>query len=145
MCVNNLVSSIANDGMCGFDYHSAHLPYLLPSEYEVIIPVTLQARSFDRYGRGLSMSIGGCSWGPALFLEHHRLQDGSKSTPDFFNLMQLGDVITGINGVSTINVPFDEIVAMLKGSLSFAYLRLEKSRHYNRGEYPQCIDLFEYV
>ena len=116
----------------------------------MIIPVTSQARSFNRHGRpqfgsGLSISVGGCSSGPVLFLEHHRLKDGSKSTPEFFNLMQLGDVITGVNGMSTNNVSFDEVISMLKASRTFTYLRLERSKHYNRGEYPRNIDLFEYV
>ena len=55
--------------------------------------------------------------------------------------MRPGDVITGINGVTTVGKPFEEVTAMLKDSLLFVYLRLEERRSFKFNTYPQSLGI----
>ncbi|KAL7527644.1 hypothetical protein ACHAXR_002058 [Thalassiosira sp. AJA248-18] len=141
LCVDELVSTLSGDGSNGIDFHTSQLPPQMNGEYDVIVP-----RSSD----GLLMYIGGLDSGFVVFLGYRPRIHGRKGatsigTAEFFNLIQPGDVITGVNGRRTAGKTFLEVTAMLKHTASYAYLRLEKGRSFNDRHYPQTLEIIRAV
>lgn len=82
------------------------MPPLLTGEYDVALPIT---------EHGLLMNVGEMN-GTVAFLGYRPMPDGSKGPAQLQNLLKSsGDRIIAVDGVSTVNLSFKEVIALLKG------------------------------
>lgn len=94
---------------------------LLTGEYDVVVPIT---------SKGLMMNVGEIN-GSVAFLGYRQFQGGIKGPAEIQNLIKgQGDKIIAVDGVSTINKSFKEIIAMLResGKNKFAIMRFLESK-----------------
>jgi len=92
------------------------LPPLLVGEYDAIIPIT---------SKGLMMNVGEIN-GCVAFLGYRQFPDGSKGPAEVQNLIKsVGDKIIAVDGISTINKSFQEVISLLResGKNKMAYMR----------------------
>jgi hypothetical protein len=97
------------------------LPTLLTGEYDVVVPIT---------SRGLMMNVGEIN-GSVAFLGYRQFPDGSKGPAEIKQLLRgAGDKIIAIDGVSTVNKSFKDIIGMLResGKNKFAIMRFLENR-----------------
>ena len=133
MCLRDMVSTVSNEEVvCGQSFHQALLPPRKPSEYDTVLPMT---------SRGLLLNIGEipCDVGlgndltHTAFLGYRSLPDGSKVVPEISTLVkEHGDVITAVNGISTIDKSFKEFIPLIKNvmNLPFLHMRLQSRRSF---------------
>ena len=120
LCLRDMVSIVSNVE-CSQSFHQALLLPRKTGEYDTILPKTQ---------RGFLINIGQYDQdryeqnSTAVF-SYRRYEDGSKGLTELFSGLQLGDVVTAINGRSTIGKSFIETFAMVKSSGNFLYARLE--------------------
>jgi hypothetical protein len=85
-------------------------------EYDVIVPVT---------SKGLMMNVGEIN-GSVAFLGYRRFPDGSKGPAELKRIIRSnGDKIIAVDGVSTANKSFKEVIELLResGRNNFAIMR----------------------
>ena len=129
LCIDELVSKVSGDGIRGIDFHNSLLPIKNKSEYNVVIPK-------ENAPDGLLIDIVCCAEDKTAFFGYRSRKDGSMGASEFFNLMQPGDLITGINGCSTTGKSVQEVKAMFNDSLVFVYLRLERGIQFHNSFLP---------
>ncbi|KAL3945244.1 MAG: hypothetical protein SGBAC_000655 [Bacillariaceae sp.] len=101
--------------------YNKKMPPLLAGEYDAIIPVT---------AKGLMMNVGEVS-GSVAFLGYRQFPDGSKGPAQIKNLIRgAGDRIIAVDGVSTINKTFQEVIGFLResGKNKFAFMRFLEAK-----------------
>ena len=124
MCLRDMISTVSNeDVVLGQSFHQALLPPRKSGEYDTVIPkyegdigLQLNVAEFGYSSIGTGVSVYG----------YRRREVGLKGPAELFRLIKLGDVITAVNGISTIDKSFKETVTLLKkANLPFVYMRLE--------------------
>ena len=101
---------------------NASLPPLLTGEYDAIIPIT---------SRGLMMNVGEIH-GSVAFLGYRQFPDGSKGPAEVANIIRsVGDKIIAVDGQSTINKSFKDVIMLLKesGKNKFAFMRFLENKY----------------
>jgi chromodomain-helicase-DNA-binding protein 7 len=101
---------------------NANLPPTLTGEYDAIIPIT---------AKGLMMNVGEVQ-GSVSFLGYRSFPDGTKGPAELRHLIRgVGDKIIAVDGHSTVNKSFKEVIMLLKesGKNKFAYMRFLESRY----------------
>ncbi|KAL3922780.1 MAG: hypothetical protein SGILL_002018 [Bacillariaceae sp.] len=116
-CVNELTyAAIVQDSAPSLMVAPKALPPLMVGEYDTVLPVT---------PFGLMLNVGEMN-GSVAFLGYRQGPNGLKGPAETRRLMRnIGDKIIAVNGVSTINKSFQEVIALLKagGKYSYAYMR----------------------
>jgi hypothetical protein len=116
-CVNELAHAvIVQDSAPQLMKVNKSLPPPMVGEYDAVLPVT---------PFGLMLNVGEMN-GSVAFLGYRQGPNGIKGPAEVKQLMRnVGDKIIAVNGVSTINKSFQEVIALLKasGMCSFAYMR----------------------
>ena len=100
---------------------NSSLPPLLTGEYDAIIPIT---------SKGLMMNVGEIH-GSVAFLGYRSFPDGTKGPAELSNLIRnIGDKIIAVDGVSTINKSFKQVILLLResGKNKFAFMRFLESK-----------------
>ena len=124
MCLRDMISTVSNeDVVLGQSFHQALLPPRKSGEYDTVIPkfegdigLQLNVAEFGYSSIGTGVSVYG----------YRRREVGLKGPAELFRLVRLGDIITAVNGVCTIDKSFTETVTLLKkANLPFVYMRLE--------------------
>lgn len=98
-----------------------NLPPLMAGEYDAIVPVT---------SKGLMMNVGEINSSVA-FLGYRKFADGTRGPAEINQIIRgVGDKIIAVDGVSTVNKSFKEVIAMLResGKNSFAVMRFLEHR-----------------
>lgn len=101
---------------------NASLPPLLTGEYDAIIPIT---------GKGLMMNVGeihGC----VAFLGYRSFPDGTKGPAELNHLVRnVGDKIIAVDGHSTVNKSFKEVINLLRdsGKNKYAFMRFLENKY----------------
>lgn len=98
------------------------LPPLLTGEYDAVIPIT---------SKGLMMNVGEIN-GSVAFLGYRAFPDGTKGPAEVQGLIRnVGDKIIAVDGVSTINLSFKEVILLLRksGKNKFAFMRFLENRY----------------
>ena len=128
-CLRDMISTVSNEEvMLGQSFHQASLPPRENSEYDTVIP------NFWHGG----LLITGCELGldrRVVVSGYVRHADRSKGPTELFWCVKLGDIITAVNGISTINKSSIETYALLQKSnltLPFVYLRLKNWKSFFR-------------
>lgn len=97
------------------------LPPLMAGEYDAVVPIT---------AKGLMMNVGEIQ-GSVAFLGYRAFPDGSKGPAELKNLIRsVGDKIIAVDGVSTVNKSFKEVIGLLResGKNQFAFMRFLENR-----------------
>lgn len=125
-CVNDISNRVAVDAAFGTfpekRKYNLSLPPLMSGEYDTAIPVT---------SKGLLLNVGEIN-GSVAFLGYRQCPDGSKGPAELYNLIRgVGDKIIAVNGNSTVNKSFQDIIALLKqsGKGKFALMRFLDQRY----------------
>jgi hypothetical protein len=98
------------------------LPPLMAGEYDAVVPVT---------SKGLMMNVGEIN-SSVSFLGYRQFPDGSKGPAELNRIIRgVGDKIIAVDGVSTVNKMFKEVISMLRdsGKNSFAVMRFLEHRY----------------
>ena len=104
------------------------LPPCLTGEYDVVVPIT---------STGLMMNVGEVQ-GSVAFLGYRRFPNGVKGPSEVRRLVRnVGDRILAVDGVTTVNKSFKDVISLLKesGKKSFAYMRFLDSHCNGSGEF----------
>jgi len=120
-CVTNLTMRVALSQRPNKSLSFNLLPPPLTAEYDVVVPIT---------AKGLMMNVGEIG-GAVAFLGYRKFPDGSIGPSELKQLIRnFGDVIIAIDGQSTVNKSFKEVINMLKesGKNKFAYMRFLETR-----------------
>jgi len=99
-----------------------NLPPLLAGEYDAVVPIT---------AKGLMMNVGEIN-GSVAFLGYRTFPDGSKGPAEKKNLIRsVGDKIIAVDGISTVNKSFKEVIGLLResGKNSYSYMRFLEARY----------------
>jgi len=122
-CVNDLTERVALQGtLPPVMKLDPALPPLLTGEYDAVVPIT---------AKGLMMNVGEIQ-GSVAFLGYRQFPNGSKGPAELKNLLRgPGDKIIAVNGVSTVNKSFKDVIGMLRdaGKKKFAIIRFLESRY----------------
>lgn len=100
---------------------NSDLPPLLCGEYEAVVPIT---------SKGLMMNVGEIH-GSVAFLGYRRFSDGTKGPAEVNSIIRgVGDKIIAVDGVSTVNKSFKEIIALLResGKNKYAIMRFLEAK-----------------
>jgi len=121
-CLHELTYRVSQESAFSnlVEYHKK-MPPLLAGEYDTIIPVT---------AKGLMMNVGEVN-GSVAFLGYRQFPDGSKGPAQINNLIRgTGDRIIAVDGVSTINKTFQEVIGFLResGKNKFAFMRFLEAK-----------------
>jgi hypothetical protein len=98
------------------------LPPLMAGEYDAVVPVT---------SKGLMMNVGEIN-SSVSFLGYRQFPDGTKGPAELNRIIRgVGDKIIAVDGVSTVNKMFKEVISMLRdsGKNSFAVMRFLEHRY----------------
>lgn len=120
-CVNDLVHRVVRCNSQDLMNVNSNLPPLLTGEYDAIIPIT---------SKGLMMNVGEIH-GSVAFLGYRLFPDGSKGPAELNNIIRnVGDKIIAVDGVSTIDKTFKEVILMLResGKNKYAFMRFLENR-----------------
>lgn len=120
-CVSNMTMRVALYMRSSRSLSCNLLPPPLTAEYDVVVPIT---------SKGLMMNVGEIS-GAVAFLGYRKFPDGSRGPSELMQLIRnFGDIIIAIDGHSTVNKSFKEVINMLKesGKNKFAYMRFLENR-----------------
>lgn len=101
---------------------NASLPPLLTGEYDAIVPIT---------SKGLMMNVGEIH-GSVAFLGYRQFPDGSRGPAEIAQLIRaVGDKIIAVDGHSTVNKSFKDVIMLLKesGKNKFAFMRFLENRY----------------
>ncbi|KAI2497004.1 hypothetical protein MHU86_17481 [Fragilaria crotonensis] len=101
---------------------NSNLPPLLTGEYDAIIPIT---------SKGLMMNVEEIH-GSVAFLGYRSFPDGSKGPAEVNNIIRnVGDKIIAVDGMSTIDKTFKEVILMLResGKNKYAFMRFLENRY----------------
>ena len=121
-CVNQIVSKVVRGENCHSIKLKRNLPPLLTGEYDAVIPIT---------EKGLMMNVGEIH-GSVSFLGYREFPDGRKGPAELANLIRnVGDKIISVDGVTTVNKSFQEVIQLLRksGKNKFAYMRFLEMRY----------------
>lgn len=121
-CVTEMVFRISRSPSQQLMRINASLPSLLTGEYDAVVPIT---------SKGLMMNVGEIH-GSVAFLGYRSFPDGSKGPAELANLIRnVGDKIIAVDGVSTINKSFKEVILMLResGKNKFAFMRFLENKY----------------
>ncbi len=121
-CMNELVHRVAVGETVPRLKTNKTLPPLMPGEYDAIIPVT---------SKGLMMNVGEIN-GSVAFLGYRQFPDGSKGPAEIKRVIRgVGDKIIAVDGVSTVNKSFHEVIGLLResGTNSYAIMRFIEHRY----------------
>ena len=102
--------------------HTSELPKLLTAEYDAIVPIT---------SKGLMMNVGEMN-GSVSFLGYRQFPDGTPGPAEQKGLIKsIGDKIIAVNGQSTSNMIFKEVIELLReaGKYSFCHMRFLRGRY----------------
>lgn len=121
-CLSNMVQSVARaDALPQLVEVDKKLPPLMAGEYDAVVPIT---------AKGLMMNVGEIH-GSVAFLGYRTFPDGSKGPAEKKNLIRnVGDKIIAVDGVSTVNKTFKEVINLLResGKNQYAIMRFLESR-----------------
>lgn len=120
-CVHDLCHRVARSNSQELMKVNANLGPLLTGEYDAIIPIT---------SRGLMMNVGEIH-GSVAFLGYRLFPDQSKGPAEVANLIRnVGDKIIAVDGISTIDKTFKEVIGMLResGKNKYAFMRFLENR-----------------
>jgi hypothetical protein len=101
---------------------NASLPPLLTGEYDAIIPIT---------AKGLMMNVGEIH-GSVAFLGYRSFPDGTKGPAELRHLVRnVGDKIISVDGHSTVNQSFKEVINLLResGKNKYAFMRFLENKY----------------
>lgn len=121
-CMNELLYTVCYaDTVSKIEKVNKNLPPLLAGEYDAIIPVT---------SKGLMMNVGEIN-SSVSFLGYRAFENGTKGPAETGRVIRgVGDRIIAVDGKSTVNKNFKEVIAMLRdsGKNSFAVMRFLEHR-----------------
>jgi hypothetical protein len=120
-CVHDMTHRVIRGNSQALMKLNGDLPPLLTGEYDAMIPIT---------SKGLMMNVGEIH-GSVAFLGYRTFPDGSKGPAEIANIIRnVGDKIIAVDGVSTINKSFKEVILMLResGNNKFAFMRFLENR-----------------
>lgn len=121
-CVAELSYRVATNSLSDWARVNASLPPLMTGEYDAVVPIT---------SKGLMMNVGEIH-GSVAFLGYRTFPDGSKGPAELCNLIRnVGDKIVAVDGVSTINKSFKDVILMLResGKNKFAFMRFLENKY----------------
>ena len=121
-CVNDLVTKVERSETQQSLKLNKSLPPLLTGEYDAIVPIT---------SKGLMMNVGEVH-GSVAFLGYRTFPDGSKGPAETNHLIRdVGDKILAVDGVSTVNKTFKDIILMLResGKNKYTYMRFLSKKY----------------
>jgi Bromodomain/HMG (high mobility group) box/Chromo (CHRromatin Organisation MOdifier) domain len=121
-CVYDLVHRVIRGNSQDLIKVSFNLPATLTGEYDAIIPIT---------SKGLMMNVGEIH-GSVAFLGYRLFPDGSKGPAELNNIIRnVGDKIIAVDGISTIDKSFKEVILMLResGRNKYAFMRFLENRY----------------
>lgn len=122
LCMNDLVSKVTRgEDHCILEMVNS-LPPLMTGEYDAVIPIT---------DKGLMMNVGEIH-GSVSFLGYREFPDGTKGPAERANLIRnVGDKIIAVDGVTTVNKTFQEVIQLLRksGKNKFAYMRFLEMKY----------------
>lgn len=122
-CLNEMTYKVSQiDAYAKLIEFSNKLPPLLTGEYDTIIPIT---------SKGLMMNVGELT-GCVAFLGYRQFPDGTKGPAELDRLVRgVGDKIIAVDGISTINKSFKEVISLLResGKNKFALMRFLESNY----------------
>eukprot|EP00980_Cylindrotheca_fusiformis_P029576 scaffold23539_cov137-Cylindrotheca_fusiformis.AAC.1 len=122
-CLNEMTFKVSQqDAYEKLVEFNERLPPLLTGEYDTIIPIT---------SKGLMMNVGELT-GCVAFLGYRQFPDGTKGPAEINRLVRgVGDKIIAVDGVSTINKSFKEVISLLResGKNKFALMRFLESSY----------------
>jgi hypothetical protein len=101
---------------------NASLPPLMTGEYDAIIPIT---------AKGLMMNVGEIH-GSVAFLGYRQFPDASKGPAELKKLIRnVGDKIIAVDGMSTVNKSFKEVIGFLResGKNKYAFMRFLENKY----------------
>ena len=120
-CLSELLFRVTWKQGKDFKRVNSSLPPLLTGEYDAIIPIT---------SKGLMMNVGEIH-GSVAFLGYRSFPDGSKGPAELNSLIRnVGDKIVAVDGISTVNKSFKEVIMLLResGKNKFAFMRFLETR-----------------
>jgi hypothetical protein len=118
-CVSDMVFRVAQHVPLIIN---ASLPPLLTGEYDAIIPIT---------AKGLMMNVGEIH-GSVAFLGYRSFPDGTKGPAELRHLVRnVGDKIISVDGHSTVNKSFKEVINLLResGKNKYAFMRFLENKY----------------
>lgn len=122
-CLNEMVQRVTrSDALPQLMEVNKNLPPLMAGEYDAVVPIT---------SKGLMMNVGEIH-GSVAFLGYRTFPDGSKGPAELRNLIRnVGDKIIAVDGVSTVNKSFKEVINLLResGKNQFSFMRFLESRY----------------
>lgn len=122
-CVGEMVDRVARkDTMPQLMKLNFRLPPVLAGEYDTIVPIT---------SKGLLMNVGEIH-GSVAFLGYRKFPDGSKGPAEKQKLIRnVGDKIIAVDGVSTVNKTFKEVISLLResGKNKYAFMRFLANKY----------------
>lgn len=122
-CLSDMVQRVARkDALPQLIQVNKNLPPLLSGEYDAVVPIT---------SKGLMMNVGEIH-GSVAFLGYRTFPDGSKGPAEINKLIRnVGDKIIAVDGTSTINKSFKEVIGLLResGKNQFAIMRFLECRY----------------
>ena len=121
-CVHDLVHRVIRANSQDLMKVNSNLPPLLTGEYDAIIPIT---------SKGLMMNVGEIH-GSVAFLGYRQFPDGSKGPAELNSIIRnVGDKIIAVDGMSTIDKTFKEVILMLResGKNKYAFMRFLENRY----------------
>lgn len=121
-CIGDLVHRVVRANSQPLMNVNASLPPLLTGEYDAIIPIT---------SKGLMMNVGEVH-GSVAFLGYRIFPDGSKGPAEVANLIRnVGDKIIAVDGASTVDKTFKDVILMLRdsGKNKYAFMRFLENRY----------------
>jgi hypothetical protein len=101
---------------------NASLPPVMTGEYDAIIPIT---------AKGLMMNVGEIH-GSVAFLGYRQFPDGSRGPAEVKKLIRnVGDKIIAVDGLSTVNKSFKEVIGFLResGKNKYAFMRFLENKY----------------
>jgi Chromo (CHRromatin Organisation MOdifier) domain len=121
-CIGDLVHRVVRANSQPLMNVNSSLPPLLTGEYDAIIPIT---------SKGLMMNVGEVH-GSVAFLGYRIFPDGSKGPAEVAHLIRnVGDKIIAVDGVSTVDKTFKDVILMLRdsGKNKYAFMRFLENRY----------------
>ncbi len=122
-CLNEMVQRVTrHDALPQLMDVNKNLPPLMAGEYDAVVPIT---------SKGLMMNVGEIH-GSVAFLGYRTFPDGSKGPAEQKNLIRnVGDKIIAVDGISTVNKSFKEVINLLResGKNQFSFMRFLESRY----------------
>jgi hypothetical protein len=122
-CVSEMVHRVArSDALPQLMELNKSLPPLMAGEYDAVVPIT---------AKGLMMNVGEIH-GSVAFLGYRTFPDGSKGPAEKKKLIRnVGDKIIAVDGVSTVNKTFKQVIGLLResGKNQYAIMRFLESRY----------------